>query len=99
MALLLFSVSLSSLLVYLACSLSFFCALFPLMRQWLLVILSLLSLLLAPLGFSISTLSLAVTALRFDVGCVVAFCSSFAAERRGGLVCLGAVVVIAIGWE
>ncbi len=31
--------------------------------------------------------------------CVVAFCSLFAAERQGGLVCLGSVVVIAIGLE
>ncbi len=68
------------------------------MRLWLLVILS--SSTLAHVGFSISTLSLLpVSALRFDVGRVVAFCSSFASERRGRLVFLGAVVVIAIGLE
>ena len=66
------------------------------MRLQIVVILSSSSL--APVGLSVSTLSLLpVSALRFDVECVVAFCSLFAAERRGGLVCLGAVVVIAIG--
>ncbi len=40
------------------------------------------------------------SALRFvDVARVVTFYSLFAAERLGGLVCLGEVVVIAIGWE
>jgi hypothetical protein len=33
------------------------------------------------------------------VDCVVAFRSSFAAERQGRVVCLGTVVVIAIGLE
>ena len=55
---------------------------------------------LAPVRLSVLTLLLLpVSALRFDVECVVAFCSLFAAERRGGLVCLGSVVVIAIGLE
>jgi hypothetical protein len=37
-------------------------------------------------GFSVSTLSLSpVSGLRFDVERVVTFCSSFAAERRDGL--------------
>ena len=72
-----------SLLVDLASSVTFFCALFPLMRLWLLVMLSLPSLLSAPLGFSLSTLLSSVSALCFDVGRVVAFCSLFVAERRG----------------
>jgi hypothetical protein len=55
---------------------------------------------LAPVGLSVSNLLLlSVSVLRFYVERVVAFCSSFAAERRGGVVCLGTVVVIAIGLE
>lgn len=86
------------LLVDLACLVSFFCDLFPLVRLGLLVILS--SSTLAPLGFSVLTFPTSVSALRFNAGFIVTCsCSSFVAERRGGLVCLGAVVVIAIGWE
>jgi hypothetical protein len=73
-----------------------FCDLFPLVRLGFLVILLLSTL--AHLGFSIMTFPSSVSALRFDVErVVVACCSSFMAECRGGLVCLGAVVVIAIG--
>jgi hypothetical protein len=72
-------------------------AMFAIVRlSWLLVVSS--SSTLALLGFSFSTLLSSASGLRFDAGCVVAFsCSSFAAERRG-VVPLGEVVVIAIGW-
>lgn len=84
LALLLLSVCLSSLLVDLARSVLFFCDLFPLLLLWIVVILSSSSLVLV--GFSVSTLSLSpVSGLRFDVERVVTFCSSFAAERRDGL--------------
>ena len=98
LALLLFSVCLSSLLVDLAHLISFFCDLIPLERLLILVILSSLSF--VPVGLSVLTLLLLpVSALRFDVESVVSFCSLFAAERQGRLVCLGAVVVIAVGLE
>ena len=99
LALISLSVCVSSLVVDVASSVRFFCALLPLAWLGLSVIVSLLSLLLAPLGFNVSTLSSPVFALRFNVERVVAYISLFAAERRAGVVFRGAVVVIAIGWE
>jgi hypothetical protein len=67
-------------LVDLARSISIFCDLFPLVRLRIVVILSSSSL--APVGLSVSTLPLSpVSALRFDVECVVAFSSLFAVKR------------------